>query len=275
MILDFTHMKTPEKSPDWSRARGLLADLKTAVRSSLSAQILLGKELFRLKRQLGFTHGGDRKKSIPPRGDLIRTWPDWCQLEMKIPDRSCDRYIACFEAALKRAKARKSKEPEACRLLEIPAAELTGDEVNLLAACIDRLVDGDTQAGLLEELGIVKPSKKLEGGDTSAFQQPPRQLTLGEWATETFRKIPEEFDELERSIFRVKDAPNYQLLLQELPIDSPDDGAASLMGIKECLERVLGGGLAKILADVNAAIEAKMHGTPPKRSRKLTTTSRK
>ena len=265
-------MKTSDQKPEWTRARGLLAALKSAARSSLSAQILLGKELFALKKKLGFTHGGSRKASIPPRGDLIRTWPDWCKHELEIPDRSCDRYIACFEAALRRAKARKSKEPEACRLLEIPAAELTGDELEQLAACIDRLVDNETQAGLLEELGIVKPGHKLTGGDTSPFKKPAADWTAQEWATERFQHIPREFDKLEREIFRVKGAPDYRLLLLELPIDSPEDGKASLMGIKECLERVLSGGVAKILADVEATIEAKMQGTPPKRTRKKSLT---
>lgn len=272
-----TSMKSTDQTSEWSRARGLLADLKSATRRSLSAQILLGKDLASLKRKLGFTPGGDRKGSSRQIGDLIRTWPEWCAKELEgTSDRTADRWIQCFEAALKRAKARKSKEPNACRLLEIPAAELTGDELEQLETCVDRLVDQDTQAGLLEELRIVKPSNKLTGGDTSASAKPARQMTLEEWAKETFQRIPREFDELERDIFRIKDAPEYRLLLQELPIDSPEDGAASLMGIKECLERVLGGGLAKILKDVESAIDAKMHGTPPKRSRrKLITTSSK
>jgi hypothetical protein len=250
----------------------LLAELKSATRRSLSAQILLGKELSSLKRKLGFLGSGRREKESRQIGDF-KSWDQYCQGELGIPDRTADRYVQCYEAALKRAKVRKSNEPEACRLLEIPAAELTGDELERLATCVDRLVDQDTQAGLLEELGIVKPSKKLEGGDTSAAAKPARHMTMGEWATETFQRIPREFDELERSIFRIKDAPDYRILLQELDLDSPEDGAISLMGIKECLERVLGGGLAKILADVESAIEAKMHGTPPKRSRRNLATS--
>ena len=261
-------MKTSDQKSEWSRARGLLTDLKSATRRSLSAQVLLGKELLLLKKKLGFEGSGRRPKEKPQSVAFVRNWNQWCNEELGISDETGNRWIACFEAALKRAKARKSKEPEAHRLLEIPSAELTGDELEKLAGCVDRLVDSETQAGLLEELGIVKPSNKLAGGDTSAFQNPPRQMTLEEWAKESFQQIPREFDKLEREIFRVKDAPEYRLLLQELPIDSPEDGATSLMGIKECLERVLGGGLAKILTDVNAAIEAKMHGTPPKRSRK-------
>lgn len=258
-------MKTSDQESEWSRCRGLLADLKSATRRSLSAQVLLGKELLLLKKKLGFEGSGRRPKEKPQSAVFVRNFRQCCEEELGISDDSGNRWIACFEAALKRAKARKSKEPEACRLLEIPAAELTGDELEKLAACVDQLVDGETQAGLLEELGIVKPSSKTTGGDTSEFQTPPRHLTLGEWATETFQKIPREFDKLEREIFRIKDAPEYRLLLLELPIDSPDDGAASLMGIKECLERVLGGGLAKILTDIDSAIDAKMHGTPPKR----------
>ena len=266
-------MSNSNLNPEWDRARAFRDDLKAATRQSLTAQILFGREAGYLKKKLGFIQG--RHLISRQRGDSLKTWAEWCDIELVLPDRTVDRYIQCFESALTRAKAWKSKKPEAYRLLENPAAELAGDESERLVAYIDCLVEGDTQAGLLEELGIVKPSNKTPGGDTSAFKKPARQMTLEEWAKESFQRIPREVDELERGIFRIKDAPEYRLLLQELPIVSPEEGATSLMQIKECLERVLSGGLANILADVEAAIESKMHGTPPKRSRRnLATSSR-
>ena len=260
-----TNQLSTPAAPDWTRAKGLLADLKSSARRALAAQVLLGKELATCKCRLGFIQG--RHVISRQIGESSKNWDQWCQSELQIPARTTDRWIQCFFAALKRAKARKSKEPEACRLLEIPAAELTGDELEALAKHVGRLVDHDTQAGLLEELGIVK-NTKLEGGATKSAKKDHAQMTLQDWATEIFSRIPREFAELEREIFRVKDAPDYRILLQELPIDSPEDGKTSLRGIKECLERVLSGGLAKVLQDVDSAIEAKMHGTPPKRKRR-------
>lgn len=287
-------MKNTAQNPEWSRARGLLADLNKAARIGVSAQILLGKELSVFKRKLGFTHGSKERFSSQvdtcPLGSFQRvteketpkTWEQWCQAELGISYKTADRYIACFEYALGRAKAHKAKVPEAFRLLVTPAAELTGDELERLAEHVSRLVmseglDGQplTQRQILEELGIVKPAPRV-GGDTSAFKKPGRQMTLGEWATHIFEKIPREFDELERGIFRIKDAPDYRLLLQELPLDSPEDGAISLMGIKECLERVLSGGVGKILTDVESAIEGRMLGDlPKKRTRKLSNHNKK
>lgn len=280
-------MKSTDQKPEWSRARGLLADLKSAARRSLSAQILLGKELLLLKKKLGFVGSGRRPKEKPQVAVIVRNWDQWCRSELGISADTGDRYIACFDYALSRAKACKTNEPEAFRLLVTPAAELTGDELDSLAAHVGRLVKWDgaaerplTQAQILEELGIVKPSKKLEGGDTSAFKKGDRQMTLEEWAKESFEQIPMKFDDLESEILRIKGSPLYAEVLTSLELDSPD-AVASLVGIKEslqsvldkakaCLERVLKGDLAKMLETVEGAIEEKMHGPAPKRSRKKT-----
>lgn len=288
-------MEAPEKQSEWSRARGLLADLKTAARKSVSAQILLGKELSLLKKKLGFTHGSQKRFSPKTAdcglGDLQgvtenetpKTWVKWCESQLSISDDTADRYIACFEYALERAKVQKSKEPEAFRLLVTPADELTGDELELLADHVGRLVrwdDGNsghlTQSRILAELGIVKTPKGLQGGDTSGSRKPTDEQSVKVWAHTVFGRMVREYDGFGKSFFRAKDAPDYRLLLSQLPIDSPDEGEPSLIGIKECLEGILNGVLSEALKDVNSTIEAKMHGTPPKSRRKkaLTTSSK-
>ena len=285
----FTPMKTTDIKSELSRARNLLEALKSSVRWSLSAQILLGRELAFIKKKLGFTPGGDRKGSSHHSGDLIRSWPDWLKQELGISPTTAVRYVACFEYARGRANAHKAKAPEAFRLLETSPDLSTEDDWHALAEHLEGLVKGDdeanplTQAQIMEELGMVKPSNKIKGGDTSGSKKPVRQMTLAEWAKESFEKIPMKFDDLESEIFRIKGSPLYTDVLKSLELDSPD-AVASLMGIKEglqrvldqakaCLERVLKGDLAKMMETVEVAIAEKMHGTPPKRSRRNLATS--
>lgn len=262
-------MKNSDPKPEWTLARVLLADLKSATRRSLSAQVLLGKELKRLKNRLGSSRGANKGGPMAQFGPSAQTWANLCQEELDLPKTSADRYIQCFEAALTRAKARKAKEPEACLLLEVPAVAMTGDEVEKLANFIDQLVDHDTQAGLLEELGIGRKSDtSTKGGknSTSKDQKEPVQLTMDAWAVTLFREIPKEIAALEKTIFSTKDHPDYKLLLQQLPVDRPENGNPCLMGIKECLERLLHGRLAIVLKDVEAAIGTKMGGPSIKRN---------
>ncbi|RYG95365.1 MAG: hypothetical protein EON58_14310, partial [Alphaproteobacteria bacterium] len=98
-------MKSQKPNTDWTRAKGLLAELKSATRRSLSAQVLLGKELRFLKKKMGFQRGdADRFSSKPAQcgfGDFQRvtenetpkTWEKWCQAELGISDDTADRYL--------------------------------------------------------------------------------------------------------------------------------------------------------------------------------------
>lgn len=270
--------KNEQTSLDFSRAKRLLDDLKSATRRSLSAQILLGKELCRLKRKLGFIRGRhvSSAKLADDGNGSNRTWPEWCKAELDgLADRTANRYIQIFDAALERAKRNKTKEPEACRLLLTPAAALTGDEVELLAACVDRLVDQETQAGLLEELGIVKPSNKTTGGDTSAHRKEKEWHALEDQAVFLFSSVTRQLGEVEKEIFSVRTHADYRFLLEELPITSDSDRKPSLMSIKECLEEILNGKIAGLVKELDAAIERKMHGLPLKRERRKSKTTAK
>ena len=280
-------MKTkrkPDQSPEWDFNRNLVDQLRGTTRLGLSAQVLVGKESALLKAKLGFTHGSQARFSPSrQRGDLDRTWDEWCKVELGLPARTVDRYIQCFYAALKRAK-----EPEARRLLKIPAAELNGDEVERLAACVDRLVDQDTQAGLLEELGIVKPSNKLPGGANSGSQKSPRRMSIGEWAFEISTQIDLGSRDLEQRILNFEDSDEFKEMLSNLDLEIASDAdpealTASLKNTKNGLElareRIESGKsvlnetherISKIIKDVEDAIESKMSGPPPKESRKKT-----
>ncbi len=271
---------TTPGDPSWSRAKGLLKDLNSAARNSVAAQILLGKELDHIRKKLGFTHGGDRKGSSPQRAVLIgspRTWKEWCQEELGISDDTANRYVACFGYALDRAKAQKSKDPEAFRLLATHAAVLTGDELELLAVHVGCLVKPDradesplTQSQILEELGIKKPSRALTGGDTSASQK-PRPVTSADLAVVLFPAITRGLDAVRKTISNVRYCSDYRMILEELDLDSPEDEKPSLMGIKNSLEEVLKGDLPQILKDIEDAIKLRR----PKEAMELAKSSRK
>lgn len=266
-------MKTPDQNSEWSRARGLLVEFKSAARKGVSAQILLGKELALLKKKLGYL---GKNAARGPEGQFVppgKTWDQWCQEQLGVCSKTADRYIACFDYALRRAKAHKAKNPEALRLLVTPAAELTGDELDLLAAHVGHLVehfgaDGKslTQSQILDELGISKAPRTLIGGDTSEHRKATDDEVTGFYANTLFGRIRREMEAMEKSIFRTIDHQAYQILLAKLPLNSPDPEAPTLIGIKESLEQVFTGRLARVLEDVKSAIEAKMQGPPPKRA---------
>lgn len=266
--------KIESNAVDWTRAKGLLADLKSAARRSLAAQILLGKELDFLKKSLGFAGSGRRPKEKPQVAVFNdpTTWQAWCKAELDVSDDAVDRWIKCYEAALERAKRTNNKKshPHAVRLLQMPAAEMDGSEIEALAACVERLVDRTTQQGLLFELGILKDTG-LKGGDTSEFRKEYEPSPLDAMAHALFSDIARKLDGVKKEILSTRHHTDYRLLLQELPLDSPGPLSPSLHGIKFALEEVIQGDLSKIIADINEAINRKMQGPAPKRVRKSTT----
>jgi hypothetical protein len=263
------HQITPA-APDWTRAKGLLADLNSAVRRSLSAQVLLGKELSSIKKRLGFILG--HNQWVPQVAEPSKSWGAWCKAELGVSVDTGDRWIRCFDAALKRAKARKAREPKACRLLEIPADELTGDELAALAEVIQGLVDGDTQAGLLEELRIVKPANPTPGGDTSNKSGNGDQVAFEQMVFDLFSEITSGLGQLEKKIFRGRSRAEFQAMLEWIPLASDDKNSPCLYAIRDSLRGVLDGELPKMIEAVESTIrEKESPGMPAKRGRgKLT-----
>lgn len=247
--------QTTSPSPDWTRAKGLLSELQSAVRRSLSAQVLLGKELAAIKKRLGFQGSGRREKENGHDVAFL-SWDQWCQKELEICSRTANRWIQCFEVALKRAKVRKRKEPQAARLLEIPADELTGDELEQLAQMVQGLVAGDTQAGLLEELGIVKRPHVLKGGDTSQFRKDP-QAIFDQMMIDAFSEITRGLGQLEKRIFQERNRAEFQAMLDFIPLASEEENAPCLYAIRDSLTAVFDGELPKMIEAVNQTIKEK------------------
>lgn len=250
------------KAPDWSRAREILAGIKTCVRLTLAGQVLLGQELQTLKVELGFAGSGRRKEKPNDLAfkSLNRTWEQWCKAELGISDQGAANFIATYEAAKLRVKKLGGR-PKLLSLLETHPAKIDAEGHKLLSGMVDKLVDGETQKSLLEELKLVKFHVALTGGDTSKskpkkdLQQAAQQLAFA-----FFSPIPATVAKVEKAIGNVRLAPDYQRYLHTLPLTSADPKEVSLHGLKATIEAALKGDLAKALDDVEAAIAAKMAG---------------
>ncbi len=264
---------------DWSRAKGLLADLKSHVRRSLAAQVLIGKELASLKKKLGFTHGGARRGSSRQIGDL-KSWSELTSAELGIPDRTADRWIQCFESATARAKARRNKARRennadelitwelACRLLTIPADELDGKELEQLAECVGRIVDHDSQADLLDELGIAKRPSDLQPGKGGDTRKGDKMTDEVGWLGYSAKAIHDQFNGICEMMQDIRKADYLKSSLHELPLSNPDPEKLTLYKFKGILEDVLHGEVAGLLKFVEEEIASKSQGPPVKARRK-------
>jgi hypothetical protein len=239
--------KSQQITVDWSRAKALHEALKAHGRRFLVNRILLGKELASLKKKLGFSHGSQSRFSPSPHGvDLEgkpRTWEGWCLLELGISDETARRWIHCFDEAKKRAanSGNKAKFPQAARLLQRPAAEMTDGEIDELAACVERLLDKDeviTQRDLLKDMGVKKEmpdsSKNKDGAAPNSKPDPLTVLT-----PDYFADIHKKLQGVSKEILRTREYTNYKFILDELPITTDQKGGLSLQSIKGNLEIIL------------------------------------
>lgn len=246
--------------PSWDRARFLLSRIKTAIRLSIAGQILLGMELLTIKTELGFVgRGGDRKSKgqlVPLKG-MIHTWGNWCNAELGISDKTADRKIELFEAA--KARVRKlGGNDKLAGLLETHPAKLTGEDEKILGDMVNKLVDGESQRTLLEELKIAKLHDTSGLGGPNPKPKADPQLPAEQLAFAFFSKVPDTVEKTLKGVGNLMTSPDYKPFLTLLPLTattSPDD--VSLESLKDTLETALKGDLARMLADITEAIEAR------------------
>jgi hypothetical protein len=185
---------------------------------------------------------------------------------------------------LKVARESKSKHPEIFRLLNTPSIELEAEDLETLAAHVGRLIklieNGKptatgqlTQAALMGELGIVKPSNKLKGGDTSNGEKSSEEECYHQFVNDLFSRITGSCGELEKTIFGIRNKVDYRVILADLPLEDEAD-KPSLMSFKRSLDEVFHGRLAEVLKDVEEAIQRKMAGGQSGRGRKKSSTAR-
>ena len=168
----------PLVADPWDRPRKILDGIKLCVRMSLAGQVLLGHELSVLKKDMGFVRGNNQHGRIGQNVQSSKTWAELIEENLKISYKTADRMIECFEAAKARLKklGHLKNIPSGSKKLELLFTarpdSMTGDDRDALAKCVDKLVDGDTQKDLLQELKITKFNVPLKGGDTSMHRKP-------------------------------------------------------------------------------------------------------
>lgn len=241
----------------WDHARRLVAHIKHGFRVAIAAQILAGQEILANKIALGFHGSGRKKKSllIARAGkSLNRTWDDWCKSELGISSDTADRLILTFEAATDRLR-RLGGHDRAVKLLSTSPEQLDEEARKTLSTLVDKLEWPDSQAALLAEFReISKQHKALEGGATPK----PPQLDAEQLAFAFFSKVPEVVDKSVRALTNVMASPDYQALLHKLPVRASTPDEIGLEDLKDTLEGVMKGDLARLLADVKQALDARL-----------------
>jgi hypothetical protein len=252
-ILDNSINIPAKPDPAWDNARLYYRAVRTTGRQFIVAQICLGWELFNKKKELGFTHGGDRKSSGHAVHLIGKTWEQWIRQEID-PDlqrRTADRLIQTFLGFCEKCpkKLRVTFESSGKRslitTLSKPPTSLTAKDRQIIETAIAKCSDGETQRSLLEELNLVKVHKALAGGDTSGSKKD--KLTdaelMGQLAFKFFQPIAE-------GLHRMRANPDHEAYLHTIPITSSEEGEISLTMLENDLEAAL--------HDVKAAKKARM-----------------
>jgi hypothetical protein len=214
-----------ELHPSWDHARNYLAGVSQALRLSIAGQVLVGMELMQLKKDLGFIHGANKGG---PRGQFVhteRTWSEWVSAELGISYKTADRMILMFDAA--RARLKKightgdlpGGTKKLALIVDARPTTLADEDREKLAAVVERLTDGATQADLLEELRLVK--KHTAPPIQRNTSRGKDESTAGQLAFHFFEPVA-------ASLITARTSPDYQKLLHSLPLESDADHPLSL-----------------------------------------------
>lgn len=248
-LVELTH-EQPRRC-EWDAVRETVQQITFAGRMFVRGQVKLGMLLAGLKKahqtNSGGGQGGDRKSTgrICP----LIPWAQIVQDETGFSRKSGDEFIRLYDAA--KVKLKKSK------TLNLPAG-LSNDAIvlfqseNALALTeeqwlgvdelIGTLTSGETQASLMQELGIVpKPKKMPKGGKGEDEDPADGELAAGQLAFHFF-------DGMASSMVNARTNPDYKKLLLALPVHSDSEHPLSLASL-EAETRAL-------LADIEDAKQA-------------------
>ena len=239
---------TTELHPSWDNARQYLAGTQQAFRLAIAGQVLLGMELMAIKKDLGYTHGGDRKSSGQSVHLIERTWAEWVTAELGISYKTADRMILMWDAA--RARIKKightgdlpGGTKKLALIVDARPSTLVEEDREKLTAVVERITDGTTQAALLEELRLVKrhaPPPDTTGIDNRSKKQnddPVEQMAFNFWLGGG------------NQIMEIRASGSQYLNM--LPVESSDPEKPSL--------RTLRAETSALLEDIEAAINANL-----------------
>jgi len=229
--------------PAWDAVREVAGQLRSVGRLFLRGQVRLGMMLLALKKEIGI-HRGQPKKKSPESGEYF-SWGQIVKEQTGYSRQAADEFIRLFEATkakLKRAKHEDlpaSAKSDALALFhaENPLA-LTPEQWETVDTVIASLTCGETQAGLMIELGVLpKPRAMPKGGGG----KPDDDITAGQLAFHFF-------DAAMAPLFNARTSPDYKKLLLALPAYSTEEEKISLDLISsEC---------RAVLADIAEVLQA-------------------
>lgn len=244
------------RDPRWDQAREVSDQLRLCGRLFLRGQVKLGMILSSLKKDFGISRGCFGKNRSPESGDLM-PWPEMVKQQTGYSRQSADEFIRLYEATKAKLKtAKKLDLPAPARKdaivlfqSENPLA-LSDAQWSQVDELIGTITSGETQASLMQELGIVpKPKAMPKGG--KAPDGTGDEPTAGQLAFHFF-------DAVAAPLINARTNPDYKKLLYALPVESTEDHPLSLSTI-EAEARAL-------LADV---LEAKQAAAKPAKGRTI------
>jgi hypothetical protein len=244
---------TPEVplDPAWEIVRETTAQLKLVGRLFLRGQVKLGMLLSHLKKQ-HCQHGGERKTPL----GQIATWSALVKEQTGYSRRSADVFIALFESTKTKLRTAKNlnipapvkKDAIAIFKAENPLA-LTDDQWAIVDQVIGTLTDGETQASLMQDLGLIPAPKAMPAGKRKTDTDEP---TAGQLAFHFFEAIAS-------PLINGRTNPDYKKLLLALPLESSEAHPLSLSSLEAEYRAAL--------ADIE---DAKRHTAKPTTGRVIT-----
>ncbi len=220
------------KDPRWDQVRDLAAQLRNVGRLFLRGQVRLGLLLSILKKENG-SIGSGRRNKVPDSGKYF-SWAELVKQETSYSRQSCDEFIRLYEAAKHKLKTSKTltlpapMRKEALALFHaVNPMALSDSQWEQVDAVIGTLTTGETQASLMQELGIVPKAKAMpkatKGNGPSEDEPTAGQLSF------------HFFEAMIAPVINARCNPDYKKLLYALPTLSTEDHPLSLATLEsEC-----------------------------------------
>jgi hypothetical protein len=227
----------------WEAVRESILAVRAAGRLYLFGQAWLGWQLASMKKEHMKSRGGNKSGPLGQFGPTEEAWSEIVERESDLPTRTADRFIQLFEAVQAKCKrlARADKSAPAAENLALFQADnplsLPPDQRDQVQEIIASLCDGETQAHLMRELGVLPRPNLPPQGPKARPKEPdltPQQLAFAF------------FEHPAHVIFETRASSDYSNLLHCLPVTTSEPGQVSLVMLRE--------ELAAMLEDIETAI---------------------
>ncbi len=217
--MNSTSTETP-LDPAWELVRETTAQLKLVGRLFLRGQVKLGMLLSHLKTQ-HCKHGGERKTPL----GKTAAWSALVREQTGYSRRSAEVFITLFRATQTKLRTAKKlnlpapvkKDAIAIFKTENPLT-LTEEQWDIVDQVIGTLTDGETQASLMEELGLVPAPASMPKSKRGKTDE---DLTAGQLAFHFFEAVAS-------PLINARTNPDYKKLLLALPLESSEAHPLSL-----------------------------------------------